>query len=272
MLVVPHMSPAGVERCTAAGVHWADLSGNAHIAGSAGTSTLWVHVTGRPNRRVRRGRPPNVFAPKSARLARRLLALGRPASQAELRRETGLDPGHLSRIAGRLLEVDLLARRDDGRLEVPEPALLLDAWTEGNACRHEVLEGHVPGGTGEERAKRLADVLAESDFDHAFTGLTAAWAYTHFAGFRSVACYLREPPTAGLLDTLGFRADSGAPNTRLLIPDDAGVFDGSKVVSGLRCVAPAQVYVDLRHEPERAAELAEALRPLALMPDEEPNT
>jgi hypothetical protein len=35
-------------------------------------------------------------------------------------------------------------------------------------------------------------------------------------------------------------------------------------------VAPAQAYVDLEHDPERAAELQDALRPLALDPP--PNT
>ena len=168
--------------------------------------------------------------------------------------------------------MDLLARLDDGRLEVPKPALLLDAWAEGNAYRHEAIEGHMPGRTGEERARRLSDALMDEGHEHAFTGLPAAWAYTRFAGFRSVSCYLREPPAVGLFDALGFRAESEAPNVRLLIPDDAGVFDGTRTESQLRCVAPSQVYVDLRHEPERAEELAGAIRPLAVAPAEEQTT
>ena len=207
-----------------------------------------------------------MFAPKSARLTRHLLALGRPASQAELRRATELDPGHVSRIVKRMLKVDLLTRLDDGRLAVPEPPLLLEAWAEGNAYRHEIIEGHLPGRTGEERARRLGRALAEASPEHAFTGLPAAWAYTQFAGFRSVSCYVRALPDATLLNAIGFRGETGAPNVRLLVADDEGVFDGAQVVSGLRCVCPSQTYVDLRHEPERADELADALRPLAASP------
>ena len=266
VFVLPHMPPAGIRRCEAAGVWWADLSGNARIAARAGAASLWVHVEGRPNRRTRRGRPPNVFAPKSARLTRHLLALGRPASQAELRRTTGLDPGHVSRVVKRMLQMDLLTRLDDGRLAVPEPALLLEAWADGNAFRHEVIEGHLPGRAGEERAGRLGRALAEDGMEHAFTGLPAGWAYTRFAGFRSISCYVRALPEAALLDAVGFRRDTEAPNARLLVADDAGVFDGARAASGLRCVLPSQAYVDLRREPERAEELADALRPLAASP------
>lgn len=270
LVVVPHMTPAGAERCEAEGVAWADLSGNAHVASHTPDGDLYVHVSGLPNAFETRGRPRNAFAPKSARLTRTLLAApGAVWTQKELAEATDLDAGHLSRIVKRLLSADLVARDDDGLVSVADPRRLLDAWANGNAFRHEVIEGHVSGRSGEERARRLAEVLDQHGVPHALTGLAAAWAYTQAAGFRLVTCYVtrdKHPNPAAVASEIGFRTDTRAPNVRLLVPDDRGVFDGARHVNGLRCVAPSQAYVDLEHDPERAAELQDALRPLALDP------
>jgi hypothetical protein len=264
LIVVPYMTDAGAARCKAAGVAWADLSGNAHIEARSPGGNLWVHVLGQPNAFETRGRPRNAFAPKSARLARFLLAApGGSWTQKELAQKAGLDPGHVSRLVGRLAKADLVVRDSDGLVAVPDPLRLLDAWAEGNAYRHDIIEGHLPGRSGEERAHRLADVVGQEGDDYAFTGLAAAWAYTGMAGFRSVACYVAAPTFASL-HAAGFREDSESPNTRLLIPDDVGVLDGARLVKGLRCVAPFQAYVDLAHELERAEEFADALRSAVL--------
>ncbi|MDE0142863.1 MAG: hypothetical protein OXI80_15175 [Caldilineaceae bacterium] len=49
-------------------------------------------------------------------------------------------------------------------------------------------------------------------------------------------------------------------NVWLVVPNDAGVFDGAEFVEGIRCVHPVQAYVDLKGYPERTAEAGEALR------------
>jgi len=46
----------------------------------------------------------------------------------------------------------------------------------------------------------------------------------------------------------------------LVVPNDTGVFQGAVEKDGIRCVHPAQVYVDLKDHPERAAEAADRLR------------
>ena len=268
-VLVPYMTPAGAERCEAADVAWADLSGNARIEAVDPDGRLWIHVAGQPNASETRGRPRNAFAPKSARLARLLLSAPSTTwTQKEIAQKTGIDPGHVSRLVKRLTKADLVAKESDGLIVVPSPSRLLDAWREGNAHRHEVIEGHLPGRSGEERARRLDDALNRKGrpSGHALTGLAAAWAYTGASGFRSVACYVKGRDAVERLDDAGFRDHSEAPNLRLMIPDDVGVFDGARTVDGLRCVAPAQAYVDLAGEPERAEEFAESLRSLAINP------
>lgn len=269
VLVVPYMSREGRDRCADAGVSWIDLSGNARLQASTGRTHLTVWVEGRPNAFAKTGRPPNAFAPKAARATRALLLATEPLRQTEIAERAGLGPGYTSKVVRRLEDLDLVERFEDNAVAPVSRAVLLDAWAGENAYRHEVVAGHVSGRSGEERARRLAEALDKRGVPHAFTGLAAAWAYTHAASFRSVSCYVtRDHPSdpVAVASDIGFRTDTEAPNVRLLIPDDDGVFEGARVVNGLRCVAPAQVYVDLAREPERADEFAEAVRPLALHP------
>lgn len=263
IVVVPFMSSAGRERCEASGVSWIDLSGNARLRIQQGDLRVAVHVEGKPDAFRGPGRPRNAFAPKAARVVRLLLA--DPAhrwTQSEIARAADLGPGYVSRIVRHLEDERLLDRDDDRAVWPPDPGLLLDAWADADAFRHEVLTGHVPGRSGEERARRLQDALADHGLDHAFTGLAAGWAYTHAAAFRSVSCYVTGAAAvrSRALADAGFRPDTKAPNARVLTPADPGVFEGVREASGLRCVAPVQAYVDLVHEPERAAEFRDALR------------
>jgi hypothetical protein len=45
-----------------------------------------------------------------------------------------------------------------------------------------------------------------------------------------------------------------------VLPADDGVFDGARVVEGVPCAHPVQVYVDLKDQPERATEAADHLK------------
>ena len=269
VLVVPYMSPQARQWCDDAGVAWMDLSGNAHLQTSQGDTHLAVWIENQDNAFTRTGRPPNAFAPKAARATRSLLLAAEPLRQTEIADRAGLDPGYTSKIVRRLEDLDLVDRQDDNAVAPVSREALLDAWAGENAYRHEVVKGHVSGRSGEERARRLAEALDQHGIAHAFTGLAAAWAYTHAASFRSVSCYVARDASsdpAAAAATIGFRSDTDAPNLRLLFPDDDGVFDGARVADGLRCVAPVQVYVDLAHESERSDEFVTAIRPLALQP------
>jgi hypothetical protein len=258
VIATSFMGEAGKHLCEDAQVSWFDLSGNAHIVAPG----LRIHVEGKPNKFGRRGRPPTAFAPKSARIARRLLI--EPARwfrQQELARETGLDPGFTSKIVRRL-EQDALVERDKaGAIHVAKPDLMLDAWAEVYAFeKHSILRGHVIARSSEELLQRLAGGLKKRQIQHAATGLAAAWLQTEFAGFRLVTFFVGSPPQPALLKEVGFREEPKGANVWLVVPDDAGVFDGSKETEGILCVHPVQTYLDLLGHPERASEAAAELR------------
>jgi hypothetical protein len=258
LVAVPFMGEVGRKVCEEAGVAWLDLSGNAHIVGPG----LCVIVEGKPNRFKTVGRPRSLFAPKSSRIVRWLLIhAGEFLTQREIARATGLDEGMVSRLVGRLTAEDYVIRDERGAIRAKDPGLLLDSWREAyQFSKHHLLQGHVVARSGDALLRFVADTLTEHQIEHAATGLAAAWALTRFAAFRIATVYLPSDPSPKLLDRFGFREDARGANLWLVVPNDEGVFQGATEKDGIRCVHPAQVYVDLKSHAERAAEAAERLR------------
>ena len=257
ILAVPYMGEAAQERCAQAELPWLDLSGNARIV----VPGIFYQNLGNPNRFRRPGRPESAFGLKGSRIARRLLIEpSKPARQRAIASSAGLDEGHASRIVGKLVEAGLVERDEDG-IRVTDPGTLLDAWREEYRFdRHQLIRGHISARGGESLLNRIAEVLSKADATYAATGLAAAWLWTHHAGFRLSTVYLANLPSAGIKSDLGFREEPRGANTWLVVPNDEGVFDGAKLVDGIRCVHPVQAYLDLKDHPERSTEAAAELR------------
>jgi Transcriptional regulator, AbiEi antitoxin, Type IV TA system len=263
LIVVPFMGEVGKEICNRTGVSWLDLSGNAKIVAPG----IRIDIEGRPNKYRGRGRPPNVFAPKSSRVARQLLLYPQKfQSQAEIARQTGLGDGYVSKIVRRLEQEQYVTSNDDGALRPRDPNLLLDAWQAAyDFNRHQILKGHVPARSGDELLQRVDRRLSHEKIDHAATGLAAAWLYTHFAAFRQATIYLSVMPARSLLKEIEFSDEPKGANLWLVQPDDEGVFQGSQNRDGARCVSPLQTYLDLKGQPERAKDAAIELRKKLLL-------
>jgi hypothetical protein len=255
VLVVPHMTPSGADAAADEGLNWIDLAGNAHIR----AQNLLLSRQGRPNPFPSRGRPSSPFAPKSARVARALLRdPKRWWRQKDLAESTGLDDGRISRIVRRL-DAEQLLERDDALFRAADPDLLLDAWADDYRFdKHDIVVGHASG-SGIELARDLSRRLDEIQVGHAFTGLPAAWLFDRFAGFRLNTIYVDGDPRDAA-DRLGLRRNERGANVQLVGPNDQGVLSDRREIDGLPIVSPVQVYLDLRHLPERAAEAAEHLR------------
>ena len=257
LLAVPYMGEAAQERCALAQLSWLDLSGNASII----VPGIFYQNLGNPNRFRRAGRPESAFGPRGSRITRRLLMEpDKPAMQRTLASSTGLNEGHTSRIVGKLLESGLVERAEDG-IRVVDAGALLDAWQEDYRFdRHHIIRGHIPARGGVALIHSIAEAFSKMEESYAATALPAAWLWTQYARFRLSTVYIPKPPSAGLKEALRFREEAEGSNTWLVVPNDEGVFHGAELVDGVRCVHPAQAYVDLKNHSERASEAAAGLR------------
>jgi hypothetical protein len=251
LVVVPFMGDVGRRVCEAAGVNWLDLSGNARIM----AGDLRIHFEGRPNKFRGVGRPADVFAPKSARVVRWLLIHAhQPVSQREIARATNMDEGFVSRIVTRLERENYIIRDERSAVRARDPNLLLDAWRERyDFSRHHLIPGHIAARSGESLLRSVTATLSAEKVEYAATGLAAAWLFTHFAAFQLTTIYLAADPSDTLLRRLAFREEVRGANVWLVIPKDAGVFQGGLSEGGAQCVHPVQAYLDLKAQPERAA-------------------
>ena len=257
LLAVPFMPQSGRERCREAGVSWLDLSGNARIVAPG----LYVYVEGHRNKFRRSGRPETPFGPSGSRVARWLLMHHQlTVRQRALASATGLNEGHVSRIVGKLVDLELVERDQNG-VTVRHPERFLDAWhDEYRFDRHRIIQGHIPVRAGESVVQQVVPLIRQSQVSYAVTGLAAAWQINRFAGFRVSTVYIEEEPSENLLQSIGFRQEPRGSNTWLVVPNDKGVFQGAVDIHGVRCVHPVQVYLDLKGHPERASEAAQELR------------
>lgn len=257
VLAVPFMSESGREHCKEVGINWLDRSGNARIVAPG----IYVFVEGHKNKFRRRGRPETPFGPSGSRIARWLLMYpGKPIRQRALASATGLNEGHVSRIVGRLIDLELVERGESG-VQAGHPDRLLDVWNdEYRFDRHRIIEGHVSVVAGDGVVQQTMPVLEDIGENYAVTGLAAAWQLNRHAGYRLSTIYLEKEPSEELLRRIGFRREPRGANTWLVIPNDEGVFQGAADISGVRCVHPVQVYLDLKGHPERAPEAAAELR------------
>jgi hypothetical protein len=211
---------------------------------------------------VQRGRPSSVFAPKSSRLARILLAdPQRWWRQAELASEVGLGAGYVSRICSRLEEDRLVDRNGEGYVRPRDANLLLEAWqAQYDLRRHDIRQGHVAAHSGEELTQQVIEACKGLGFEYALTGLAAAWLLAPFTGYRLVTVYLGKAANERLFQRLNWHEERRGANLWLIRPDDEGVFHGAQAVRNKMCVSPVQAYLDLQKLPERAEEAAEHLR------------
>ncbi len=227
VVAVPFMGEVGRRLCEERGVSWLDLSGNAGIIAPG----LRIHVEGKPNRYKSAGRPKDVFASKSSRIARQLLIYPEKfVTQRELTRETKLDEGLVSRVVREMEKMGLLARDESGGVRPKDPDLRLDAWYEKyDFSKHEIIMGFMAERTSDQVLSRLSAFFEAGESDYALTGLSGAWLLSRFATFGTSTVYLRDFPTESDLKALGFAKGEKGSNVWLVVPNDEGVLKASRI-------------------------------------------
>ena len=261
LIAVPFMGESGRRLCAEQKISWLDLSGNADVTAPPG---LRILIEGQPNKFKASGRPKNLFAPKSSRIAREFLMHPDAAlTQRELTKRTHLNETLVGRVVRELERESLLMRdKESSAVRISEPDLLLDSWAENyNFDKHLVIHGFAAQRSGDATLRAVAEALEFNKIQYAATGLAGAWLLSHFASFRIATFYLKQIPSPELLKKLKItaQAEKGG-NVWLVVPNDEGVFDDASKRDDICCAHPVQVYLDLKAHPERSREAAEEVR------------
>ncbi len=261
LIFVDRMTSNGAALCEEHGIAWIDADGNAEIA----LPELRVRIRG-----IRRADPRanrigfNAFSRTASRVSHALLlAPGRRWTRSALEQETGLDKGSLSRIIRALTEQRYVNMERQGRASVVTVAswsTLLDGWAEQYQPAKAIAFGLISSRSGEQTLHDVERKLAERNVKVTFTGLSAAAYYAHFGSFRRVRLYTSQTLDLAMRRVLNITEDSRGRNVAICLDNGQAHIGRTVGTDGIPYASPVLAYLDLRDEPERAAEAAEALR------------
>jgi hypothetical protein len=257
LLLAPFISEESARICADAGIGYADLAGNAHLAFD--TVYIETRTAGNPFHEKREVRA--LFAPRAARVLRALL-LGplRSWKVTELAKAAQVSLGWVSAVRQQLLAREW-AEEATGGLRVTKPGAVLDAWVRADDWekRTQSQEYSVLLTDPEEVAEKLKSILG--DQPPVFTQWFAGWLRHPHTTPVVVTAYVKAfPDETHIRDKLLGRRVSGGGGLKLVVPKDEGVFHPSQTVGGFELVSDVQIYLDLQQAGLRGEEQAAELK------------
>ena len=262
LLVSAYLSPLTRERLTAAGISYADSTGNIRFA--VDRPAVYIEIQGADRNPCREERPlRSLKGGRAARVARGLLDYRPPFGTRELAGATGSSAAMVSRVAS-LLEPDEIVtkERPRGRIVRVDWEALARRWARDYdfAASNVLTTWLAPRGT-----RALFSRLRATGSRYAVTGSFAGHRVAPIAEPRLAALYVDDPATAA--QALGLRPAETGGNVLLVRPFDPVVFERAEHADGITFARVTQVLLDLMTGPGRGPAEAEAL--LAWMRDHE---
>ena len=244
VVAAAYLSPRVRVLLRARGVGYIDITGNVRIESSA--PGLFVATDGANldpwprdyKLRSLRGRG-------AARAMRAIIDTRPPCGVRELAQSTGASAPTLSRVLD-LLEREAIVTRVRGAVSTVDWQAAIRRWAED----YDQADSNTPTTVLEPRGvPALENKLRATKVAYAATGALAAQRFDPIAPARLATIYVTDPGQA--IDRLDLRETEAGANVVLLEPLDPVVFDRTVERSGLRCVAPSQLTVDLLTGPGR---------------------
>ena len=254
MLLSPFFSPLARERLVAAGISYADSTGNLRF--SADRPAIFIETQGQDRNPFRENRPlQSLKGSRAARAVRSFLDYRTPFGTRELAGETQNSLATVSRVSD-LLEREAVIFRDGprGRISSVDWETLVRRW----AMDYDFMKANALTTYLEPRGSRvLFDRLREADFRYAVTGSFAAVRLAPVAEPRLVTLYADDPETAA--DRLGLRPAETGGNVAIARPFDPVVFERTESADGITYARVTQVLLDLMTGPGRGPAESEGL-------------
>ena len=254
MMMSPFFSPLARERLVAAGISYADSTGNLRL--SADRPAIFIETQGQDRNPFRENRPlRSLKGSRAARAVRSFLDYRPPFGTRELAGETQNSLATVSRVSDLLVREAIIVRDGPrGRISSVDWETLVRRW----AMDYDFAKANSPATYLEPRgASVLFDRLREADFRYAVTGSFAAVRLAPVAEPRLVTLYAAGPGDAA--DRLGLRTAETGGNVVIARPFDPVVFERTEIADGITYARVTQVLLDLMTGPGRGPAEAEGL-------------
>ena len=255
MMLSPFFSPLARERLVAAGISYADSTGNLRF--SADRPAIFIETQGQDRNPFRENRPlQSLKGNRAARVVRGFLDYRPPFGTRELAGETQNALATVSRVSDLLVREAIIVRDGPrGRISTVDWETLVRRWAmDYDFAKTNSLTTYLePRGPSV-----LFDRLREADFRYAVTGSFAAVRLAPVAEPRLVTLYVDDPEDAA--DRLGLRPAETGGNVVIARPFDPVVFERTESADGITYARVTQALLDLMTGPGRGPAEAEGLR------------
>ena len=254
MMLSPFLSPLARERLVAAGISYADSTGNLRF--SADRPAIFIETQGQDRNPFRENRPlQSLKGSRAARAVRSFLDYRPPFGTRELAGETQNSLATVSRVSDLLVREAIIVRDGPrGRISSVDWETLVRRW----AMDYDFAKANSLTTYLEPRGPSvLFDRLREADLRYAVTGSFAAVRLAPVAEPRLVTLYAADPEYAA--DRLGLRPAETGGNVVIARPFDPVVFERTESADGITYARVTQVLLDLMTGPGRGPAEAESL-------------
>ena len=255
MMLSPFFSPLARERLIAAGISYADSTGNLRL--SADKPAIFIETQGQDRNPFREKRPlQSLKGSRAARVVRSFLDYRPPFGTREFAGETRNALATVSRVTD-LLEREAIIARDGprARISTVDWETLVRRW----AMDYDFAKANSLTTYLEPRGPSvLFDRLREADFRYAVTGSFAAVRRAPVAEPRLVTLYVDDPEDAA--GRLGLRPAETGANVVIARPFDPVVFERTESADGITYARVTQVLLDLMTGPGRGPAEADGLQ------------
>lgn len=202
----------------------------------------------------------HIFDGKSTRIIRCLLVkYGDEWVIRSLAKESRVALGYTHAVLTTLTKMGYVARNENNKIIVTNPKILLKRWAAYH--QYDTANKFLNYYTFErDTQKQLEHFKKIREIDYSLTSLIAAWLVNPFVRPIDIHLYVKnEIDAKKIAQRLNLSPTPEGGNIKMVIPDDEGVFYGSRELGGLQVVSNVQLYTDLFNFPARGEEASERI-------------
>jgi hypothetical protein len=255
IVVSSFISPQTAEILKSRDIGYFDMAGNVLID----FGSLFINVSGKPNRNPVQKTLRSLFADKSSRILRVLLITPEKSwTVQDLSAEAGVSIGLTSRVKQRLIDFELIPETKGG-IKLSKPGQLLDQWSKAYSYdKNEITKYYSPSPLGEIE-KRIANFAASRGTPYQLTMFSGAARVAPFVRYNFAAFYF-SGSIGELEQQVDIRPTTTGANVWVFRPFDEGVYYGLQKRDDVSIASNVQLYLDLINFKGRGEEQASAIR------------